>query len=115
MSRKKTATLWEAKPHTIAKIELLETYLKPWFAILGRSRPGQGIVYVDGFCGPGEYKNHTKGSPIAAVNAANSVLNDSQGAWKAGDVHLIFMDVTVPGFGIVVSRLAFVRNVWGRA
>jgi len=92
MSRKKTDTLWVAKPHTIAKIELLEAYLKPWFAILGQTRFKQDIVYVDGFCGPGEYKNYPKGSPVAAVNAANAVLNDSQGAWKAGDVHLVFMD-----------------------
>jgi len=92
MSRKNTDTLWEAKPHTIAKIELLEAYLKPWVAILGQTRFRQNIVYVDGFCGSGEYKNYSKGSPIAAVNAANAVLNDSKGAWKAGDVHLVFMD-----------------------
>jgi len=92
MSRKKSETLWEASAHTIAKIKLLESYLKPWFVILGRSRFGQNIVYVDGFCGPGEYKNHPKGSPMAAVDAANTVLNDPKGRWEAGDVHLVFMD-----------------------
>lgn len=109
MSRKKTDTLWEAKPHTIAKIELLETYLKPWFAILGQKRFRQDIVYVDGFCGPGEYKNHPKGSPIAAVNAANTILNDSKAVWKAGDVHLIFMDESRKRIANLDKKLAGIK------
>jgi len=92
MSWEKTDVLWDAKPHTIAKIELLESYLKPWFAILGRSRSRQDIVYVDGFCGPGEYTNHPSGSPIAAINAVNDILNSPDGSWKAGNVHLVFID-----------------------
>jgi len=88
----KSDVLWEAKPHTIAKIELLKAYLKPWFAIFGSTWRGHDIVYVDGFCGPGEYTNYPDGSPIAAINAANEILNGSGGRWRAGDVHLVFID-----------------------
>jgi three-Cys-motif partner protein len=55
MPQKKLPTIWNAPPHTIAKIEMLRAYLVAWFQILGRSRPGQDLLYVDGFAGPGEY------------------------------------------------------------
>jgi len=106
MSWKKPDVLWKACPHTIAKIELLESYLEPWFAILGRSRYKQDIVYVDGFCGPGEYSNHPTGSPMAAINAANSILNADKGYWKAGDVHLVFIDKDANSIAHLDKKLA---------
>jgi len=58
MSPKKHPTIWKAEPHTIAKIEILQEYLKAWFSIMGTNRYGHGqdILYIDGFAGPGEYK-----------------------------------------------------------
>ena len=68
-------TVWPAKPHTIAKHEILRRYLNAWFPILSRqSRRARGnsqeILFVDGFAGPGEYKSGKPGSPIIALEAA---------------------------------------------
>ena len=92
MPSKKLDTIWKAEPHTIAKINLLRAYLKAWLSILGISRKGQQLLYVDGFAGPGEYTNYPMGSPIAAIEAANSVLVTHAAKWIAGDVHCAFID-----------------------
>lgn len=84
--------LWQAKPHTIAKIQLLGAYLKAWLSILGTTKSRQRLVYVDGFCGPGKYTNYPKGSPLAAIEAANSVLSTHHERWKAGEVCCAFID-----------------------
>ena len=67
--------VWDAAPHTIAKISILENYLLAWFLILGQSRPGQDLLYVDGFAGPGVYTNYDKGSPVAALIAASKAVS----------------------------------------
>ncbi len=54
-------SIWEAAPHTIAKIVILEKYLTAWFQILGRTRKNQDLWYVDGFAGPGKYLITLKG------------------------------------------------------
>ena len=64
----------ECGPHTIAKIAILKGYLKAWFRILGARRPGELILYVDGFAGPGHYRNHDEGSPLAALRALRERL-----------------------------------------
>jgi len=65
--------IWELKPHTAAKHQILKSYLGAWFPILALKHPR--IVYVDGFAGPGEYKDGKPGSPIIALNVAmNHVL-----------------------------------------
>ena len=61
-------TLWNIEPHTKAKHEILRRYLGAWFAILGSRIPR--IVYIDGFCGPGQYLGGEDGSPIIALNEA---------------------------------------------
>jgi len=61
----KLATVWEAPQHTIAKIEMLRSYLFAWFSILGTRFARQDLWYIDGFAGPGEYKNFPDGSPVA--------------------------------------------------
>lgn len=66
-------TIWKAQPHTIAKIRIIEEYLKAWFPIIGRY--AASVIYIDGFCGPGQYLNGEKGSPIAAIETA---LNHKQ-------------------------------------
>lgn len=92
MTPKKVGTIWEAEPHTIAKITILESYLHAWFQIMGRSMAGKDILYVDGFADPGEYTNCPKGSPIAALNAAKEALRLSGGQWKAGTIHCAFIE-----------------------
>lgn len=62
-------TLWELKDdHTRAKHQILEAYLDRWFAILGSGY--DRLAYIDGFAGPGEYKDGEDGSPIIALNSA---------------------------------------------
>jgi hypothetical protein len=51
-------TIWEATPHTIAKIAILKAYLVAWFQILGITMQGKDLTYIDGFAGPGKYTNH---------------------------------------------------------
>lgn len=61
-------TIWKAQPHTLAKIRIVEEYLKAWFPILTRHT---GIViYFDGFYGPGQYADGERGSPIVAIDTA---------------------------------------------
>lgn len=61
-------TTWHLDPHTAAKHEILRRYLAAWFPILGSSH-GR-IVYIDGFSGPGRYKDGEPGSPMIAIDVA---------------------------------------------
>lgn len=66
--------LWEAKPHTLAKIEIVRRYLFLWFTILATNSRNKRLVYIDGFAGPGRYSNSAQSSPIAALQAANAAI-----------------------------------------
>jgi len=68
MTRTKLPTIWSISPHTAAKHQILEEYLKAWFPIVGRWK-GR-IVYLDGFAGPGKYKGGEDGSPVIAMRTA---------------------------------------------
>ncbi len=61
-------TTWEISAHTEAKHEILRRYLGAWFPILNRYN-GR-IVYIDGFSGPGRYKDGKPGSPLVALDVA---------------------------------------------
>lgn len=61
-------TIWRLDPHTVAKHEMLRRYLSAWFPIL--NQPGQSVVYIDGFSGPGKYSGGEEGSPLRAVHVA---------------------------------------------
>jgi three-Cys-motif partner protein len=67
-------TVYAADPHTTAKHQILEGYLKRWFTILARQANKIGssrrLLYVDGFAGAGEYENSVPGSPVVAIRAA---------------------------------------------
>ncbi|HDQ05936.1 MAG TPA: three-Cys-motif partner protein TcmP [Candidatus Bathyarchaeota archaeon] len=64
-----SSTIWPLDPHTKAKHEILENYLKAWFPIL--SRWSGRIIYLDGFAGPGVYEGEEDGSPIIALKTAH--------------------------------------------
>lgn len=59
-------TIWEAEPHTLAKHDLLRSYLKAWFPILAQGKNSR-VIFLDGFAGPGVYKDGQQGSPIIAI------------------------------------------------
>jgi three-Cys-motif partner protein len=62
--------LWNCEPRTKAKLTVISTYLGAWFGILA-SYGFKHVVYVDGFCGPGQYKTGEDGSPVIAARLAS--------------------------------------------
>jgi three-Cys-motif partner protein len=92
--------LWPAKPHTLAKIEIVRRYLFLWFSILGRSQ-NKRLAYIDGFAGPGKYLNSEQSSPIAALQAAKAAIEQSGS--KLDGVELSFL--------FVEKRREFVENL----
>ncbi len=78
-------TVWELKPHTRAKHQLLTGYLKAWFPIL--SRWNKRVVFIDGFAGPGIYKDNEPGSPLEAL----SVLLQHEYKNKMKDKEFVFL------------------------
>ena len=111
MPSKKHPTVWPAKDHTKAKIAILESYLIRWFQIMGSAKVGQDLVYVDGFAGPGEYTNYSKGSPIAALVAASKSLASTAITWRAGDLHCIFIEADRKRFNHLDDRLEPFKNI----
>ena len=110
MPSKKHPTVWPAKDHTKAKIAILEEYLLRWFQILGSAKVGQDLVYVDGFAGPGEYTNYSKGSPIAALVAASKSLSSIPMPWRAGNLHCIFIEEDKERYAHLTERLGPFRD-----
>lgn len=66
--------LWERKPHTGAKHDILRRYLDAWFPILASWN--ERVGFIDGFAGPGEYVGGEPGSPAIALEAAISHASD---------------------------------------
>lgn len=75
---KPKGTLWPLEPHTKGKHLVLEAYLNAWLAIT--SRWNKRILFVDGFAGPGRYKDGERGSPLIALDAfkGHKYLNHSE-------------------------------------
>src|SRR5271156_6469010 len=88
MSSFKPTNLWEASPHTLAKLEIVGRYLDVWFLILGSNPKNRRLVYIDGFAGPGRYTNTEKSSPIVALQSG---LNGCSVRWLvSGGLTTIF-------------------------
>jgi len=98
-------TIWEATPHTIAKIAILKAYLVAWFQILGITMQGKDLTYIDGFAGPGEYTNHPEGSPLAAITAALTARSNSYRRWRAGTIHCAFIEVDQGRYDNLTSKI----------
>ncbi len=64
--------LWKCEPRTKVKLEILNLYLGAWFGILA-NKGFEGVAYLDGFCGPGEYEDGEIGSPVIAIRHANAM------------------------------------------
>jgi three-Cys-motif partner protein len=71
----KPTELWEASPHTLAKLEIIGRYLYLWYTIVGSNPNNRRLVYIDGFAGPGCYTNTKRSSPLVALQAAKSALD----------------------------------------
>lgn len=124
---KRLPVVWDADPHTIAKIEILKAYLNAWFRILGSTHIGQTILYVDGFAGPGRYRNHDEGSPLAAIRVAEKTIRSLGAKFIAKELHCAFIEshperfkvlsetvnpfVGTPKLGITLKHREFVQGI----
>ena len=108
MPSKKPETIWQAEPHTLAKVAILRGYLTAYFRILGRtaSASKDEILYIDGFAGPGEYTNAEDGSPTIAAKAARAAIAQAGAAWRAGDVRCVFVEAKRWIHDHLIGRLA---------
>lgn len=79
--------LWEIKPHTEAKHEILRRYINAWYPILGSWN--DRLVYLDAFAGPGEYSGGEDGSPIIALDA---VLEHDRPPRSGCEVNYFFIE-----------------------
>lgn len=96
------AKLPEMVPHTAAKHLLLKRYLDAWFPILGKHHAR--INYIDGFAGPGEYKDGEDGSPIVAIEAAKAHVAKGTLASKVR-INFIFVEANSQYADHLRSRL----------
>ncbi len=69
--------VWERAAHTLAKHQILQTYLKAWIPIMSQQShrmgaAGSELLFVDGFAGPGCYSGGEDGSPLLAIKAVLS-------------------------------------------
>ncbi len=86
----KISTIWEILPHTEAKHEILRYYLGAWFPILASVY--LRLLYVDGFAGPGEYKDGEDGSPIIALKVARDHALKSRLTRSGMDLVFLFIE-----------------------
>lgn len=83
--------VWELEPHTEAKHLILRNYLRAWFPIMGSSN--DHLLFIDGYSGPGQYKNGEDGSPIIAIKEAlNYYENCKKHNWKKPQISFIFIE-----------------------
>jgi len=101
-------TVWEAKPHTLAKIVILKNYLQAWFRILGGSSRNEKLLFVDGFAGPGRYACGAEGSPIASLKAANNALFSMGSTFLADHIHCVFIEKDASRFAELSKSVAAV-------
>jgi three-Cys-motif partner protein len=102
------SALWEAQPHTLAKIEIVRRYLFLWFSILGTRN--KRLAYIDGFAGPGKYSNSEQSSPIAALQAAKAAI-ERPGA-KLENVEFSFLFVEKRKEFVEKLRSVVAANSW---
>ena len=58
----------EKELHTDAKHKIFRSYLDAWLPIM--SSTNRRVLYIDGFAGPGRYRDGDDGSPIIALKSA---------------------------------------------
>ena len=60
-------TVWPLEDHMLGKHMVLRNYMDAWLPIVLKTYDRE--LFVDGFAGPGEYKNGEVGSPVIAMDA----------------------------------------------
>jgi three-Cys-motif partner protein len=92
MASFKPTALWEAPPHTLAKLEIIGRYLDVWFKIMSSNPHNRRLVYIDGFAGPGRYTNSEKSSPLVALQAAKAAVNWNSSTANAVEYSFLFVE-----------------------
>lgn len=91
-SKNNSKIISEAKPHTIKKFELIETYIKSWAQILMLNNSSSGIIFIDCMCNSGVYTDENGktvyGTPVRVANA----LLDVARTYTNKQVQLFFND-----------------------
>lgn len=105
-------TLWSAKPHTLAKHELLRRYLGAWYPILTQQGYHGRVVFIDGFAGPGVYQSGEEGSPIVALRTL--VQHDAFQSMKGKFVFLFIEREEERMANLKVEIAAFWASVGGQ-
>jgi three-Cys-motif partner protein len=67
MASSPQSVIWSIDGHTHAKHEILRRYLQAWLPIM--TTYNERVLVIDGFAGPGEYKDGNVGSPLIIINA----------------------------------------------
>lgn len=89
--------LWEKETHTEAKHRVLAKYLDGWFPIMANltlkhskpTKPPQ-ILVIDGYAGPGQYKDKSVGSPLIMLRR---LLNQPQfDRWQSIEFKFLFVE-----------------------
>jgi len=104
--------VWPLEPHTEAKHIILRNYLSRWFRILGLSslRP-DSLLYIDGYAGPGIYKNGEDGSPIIAIKEANHYLYQCEkNNWYKPKIRFLFIEEDTPRYNILLEELSKIKK-----
>ncbi len=102
------STIWEAEQHTLAKHDLLRGYLQAWFPILALGKNSR-VVFIDGFAGPGVYKDGQPGSPIIALQTL--VEHSSFSKLRNTHFEFIFIEERDDRFSSLEAEL---RRFWNQ-
>ena len=72
-------TTWQLEDHTLGKHRVLRNYMEAWLPKMLQYR--RQVMFIDGFAGPGEYKDGEDGSPIIALKSLtdHSAFNRMRG------------------------------------
>lgn len=81
------STTWQLDNHTLGKHEVLKNYMAAWLPKMLHYR--RRVLFIDGFAGPGEYKNGEEGSPIIALD---SFSNHSAFDRMRGEITFLFIE-----------------------
>lgn len=95
-------TVWTIEPHTAGKHLVLKHYLDAWLPIVASSSFNT-MTIVDGFAGPGRYKDGEEGSPLIALR---SVAEHAQVKAIEQKLKFLFIESHVERYGQLKANIA---------
>ena len=98
-------TIWDAPPHTLAKIEILRAYMQAYVPILAMSKRQRKLIIHDGFAGPNLYTNGGNGSPSAVLTACREAVAQIGDSWIADDLICVFSEFDKARFQFLQSSV----------